>query len=51
MLKNFWYVACTSAELAQQPLGRIICNEPVVIYRQADGTPAILKNVCPHRQA
>lgn len=51
MLKNFWYVACTSAELAQQPLGRIICNEPVVIYRQADGAPAILKNVCPHRQA
>ena len=51
MLKNFWYVACTSTELNDKPVGRIICNEPVVIYRQGNGQPAILKNVCPHRQA
>ena len=51
MLKNFWYVACTSLELENHPLARIICNEPVVIFRQADTLPAALKNVCPHRQA
>lgn len=51
MLKNYWYAACTSEMLAAQPLGRIICNEPVVIFRQQDGTASILRNVCPHRQA
>jgi len=51
MLKNHWYVACTSQDLGTAPLARIICNEPVVLYRQDDGTAAILRNVCPHRQA
>ncbi|TAL75599.1 MAG: aromatic ring-hydroxylating dioxygenase subunit alpha [Burkholderiaceae bacterium] len=51
MLKNYWYVACTSEMLGAKPLGRVICNEPVVIFRQKDGTAAILRNVCPHRQA
>lgn len=51
MLKNYWYVACASAEISAKPLGRIICNEPVVVFRQDDGVAAILRNVCPHRQA
>lgn len=51
MLKNYWYVACSTELLGTTPLGRIICNEPVVIFRQEDGTAAILRNVCPHRQA
>lgn len=51
MLKNYWYVACASSEAGAQPLGRIICGEPVVVFRQDDGAAAILRNVCPHRQA
>lgn len=51
MLKNFWYVACSTDDLDEKPLARVICNEPVVIYRQATGHPAILRNICPHRQA
>lgn len=51
MLKNYWYVACASGEVHDGPLGRIICGEPVVVFRQDDGAAAILRNVCPHRQA
>lgn len=51
MLKNYWYVACTADELSETPIGRIICGEPVVIFRQENGQAAILRNVCPHRQA
>lgn len=51
MLKNFWYVACASSDVTSAPLGRIICGDPVVIYRLPDGSAHILRNVCPHRQA
>lgn len=52
MLKNVWYVACTSQELqAGAPLARVICNEPVVLFRTDNGSPSILRDVCPHRLA
>lgn len=51
MLKNHWYVACESAELVASPVGKIVCEEPIVIFRRSDGTASILRNVCPHRQA
>ncbi|WP_397474826.1 Rieske 2Fe-2S domain-containing protein [Pusillimonas sp.] len=51
MLKNYWYVACAATEVGAQPLGRIIGGEPIVVFRQDNGAPAILRNVCPHRQA
>lgn len=31
--KNAWYVACTPDEIDGKPLGRMICNERMVIYR------------------
>ena len=27
---NTWYVACTSAEIDDKPLGRTICTQPIV---------------------
>lgn len=49
--KNAWYVACTPDELAGKPLGRRICDEPMVFYRGEDGRVAALEDFCPHRGA
>jgi phenylpropionate dioxygenase-like ring-hydroxylating dioxygenase large terminal subunit len=52
MLKNTWYVAAWSDEVVPgKLLGRTYLNEPVVLFRQADGTPVALGDRCPHRFA
>lgn len=52
MLKNYWYAACVSSELqVGQVLGRLICGQPVALYRTASGAAAAVHNICPHRQA
>lgn len=48
-LKNVWYVAGFASELADGPVNRTICNEPVVMFRTSDGEIAALHDVCPHR--
>jgi vanillate O-demethylase monooxygenase subunit len=48
---NAWYVACTPAEVDDKPLGRRICNQPIVFYRAGDGRVAALEDFCPHRGA
>ncbi|HLH75250.1 MAG TPA: aromatic ring-hydroxylating dioxygenase subunit alpha [Candidatus Binataceae bacterium] len=50
-LRNYWYVAAASQEVSQTPLGRIILNEPVVIFRTAAGIAAALEDRCCHRHA
>jgi vanillate monooxygenase len=50
-LRNQWYTAATSAELGEKPVARTICNEPMVIFRGADGGVAALTDRCPHRKA
>jgi phenylpropionate dioxygenase-like ring-hydroxylating dioxygenase large terminal subunit len=48
---NAWYVAAWPAEIEQEKiLARTICNEPIVFFRRADGTPAALEDRCCHRQ-
>jgi phenylpropionate dioxygenase-like ring-hydroxylating dioxygenase large terminal subunit len=49
-LKNFWYVAAWDHELGEKPLGRVILNEPVVLFRDASGAPLALEDRCPHRR-
>jgi phenylpropionate dioxygenase-like ring-hydroxylating dioxygenase large terminal subunit len=49
-LRNAWYVAAWDRELSGSPLGRILLNEPVVLYRRQDGTPVALEDRCCHRQ-
>lgn len=49
--RNAWYVACMADEIGQKPLGRKICNEPMVIYRNAAGEAVALEDFCPHRGA
>jgi len=50
-LRNQWYCAALSAEIADAPLARIFLSEPVVMYRKTDGTPVALENRCCHRRA
>jgi vanillate monooxygenase len=49
--KNAWYVACTPHEVDDKPLGRMICGEQIVFYRDGNGQVAALEDFCPHRGA
>lgn len=51
VLTNRWYVACPGSELDMPPVAKIICGQPVVLFRNAQGKAAIISNVCPHRKA
>jgi phenylpropionate dioxygenase-like ring-hydroxylating dioxygenase large terminal subunit len=48
-VKNAWYVAAESHEVADGVLSRTICGDPVVLFRAEDGTPAALEDRCCHR--
>lgn len=51
-LKNTWYVGAWAHELSSdQPFARTILGEQVLFYRDAEGTPVALSNICPHRFA
>lgn len=49
-LRNYWYVAAQSAEIAREPFARKILGEPIVFYRTSTGVAA-LENRCCHRAA
>jgi phenylpropionate dioxygenase-like ring-hydroxylating dioxygenase large terminal subunit len=48
-LKNNWYVAALAHEVGRQPLGLILLNEPVVLFRTEDGQAVALEDRCSHR--
>jgi len=51
-LRNHWYIAAHGYELAAgKPVARTICDQPVAIFRGADGNVGILSDRCPHRFA
>ncbi|MFN0303056.1 MAG: Rieske 2Fe-2S domain-containing protein [Burkholderiales bacterium] len=50
-LRNAWYVATWSKDLAAQPMARTFLGEQVVLFRGADGKPAAITDRCPHRAA
>lgn len=51
-IRNAWYIAGWANEVTREkPLARVLLNEPVVIYRKADGTPVALEDRCCHRLA
>ncbi|HYF42265.1 MAG TPA: aromatic ring-hydroxylating dioxygenase subunit alpha [Ramlibacter sp.] len=49
--KNAWYVACTPDEIDAKPLGRKVCNEQIVFWRDGQGQVTALEDFCPHRGA
>ncbi|MDD2858361.1 MAG: aromatic ring-hydroxylating dioxygenase subunit alpha [Candidatus Nanopelagicales bacterium] len=44
-----WYVAAWSTEVSREPVRRVICELPMVLYRRTDGTAVALTDRCPHR--
>jgi vanillate monooxygenase len=48
---NTWYVAASSDEIADKPLGRTVCGQAMVMFRAQDGVLAVLEDFCPHRGA
>lgn len=50
-LRHYWYVAARADEVGRTPLGRVVCGEPIVLFRTAAGRPAALRNLCSHRRA
>jgi phenylpropionate dioxygenase-like ring-hydroxylating dioxygenase large terminal subunit len=50
-LRNVWYVAAWSHEVSDRLLPRTILEQPVVLYRKANGDPVALADRCPHRFA
>lgn len=44
-----WYVACQSSELGRAPVGRVILDVPLVLFRDGTGAAACLIDRCPHR--
>src|ERR1700676_2741815 len=51
-VRNAWYVAVWSDGLLDgQLIARTIMNEPIVLYRKADGGVAAIEDRCAHRFA
>jgi phenylpropionate dioxygenase-like ring-hydroxylating dioxygenase large terminal subunit len=49
-LRNAWYVALWAQDLAAGELvARTFLNEPIVLFRKANGTPAAIADICAHR--
>lgn len=45
-----WYVAAMSSDVAHQPLGRMLLDRPVVLYRTGTGELVALEDRCAHRR-
>lgn len=50
-VRNQWYVLCSSAELGARPLGRVVCDVPMVAFRTQAGRVGIILDLCSHRRA
>jgi phenylpropionate dioxygenase-like ring-hydroxylating dioxygenase large terminal subunit len=48
-VRNGWYVLAFAQDLKQELVSRWLLNEPVVLYRKANGEPVALSGLCPHR--
>jgi phenylpropionate dioxygenase-like ring-hydroxylating dioxygenase large terminal subunit len=51
--RNHWYVIASTDEIDQPdagPLGRIVCDVPIVVFRDATGTVTALSDRCSHRR-
>jgi vanillate O-demethylase monooxygenase subunit len=51
-IRDCWYVIAWSHEVGQDQLfTRTVLNEPILVYRTADGKPVAMDNRCCHRLA
>jgi phenylpropionate dioxygenase-like ring-hydroxylating dioxygenase large terminal subunit len=50
-LKNAWYVAAWSNEIGRSLFSRTLLEQPILLYRKANGEAVAISNVCAHRFA
>lgn len=50
-LRNTWYVAGWASDLGAEPKQRTFLEEPVALFRDADGVAHAITGRCPHRFA
>jgi phenylpropionate dioxygenase-like ring-hydroxylating dioxygenase large terminal subunit len=50
MVRDSWYVAAWTDEIAHQPFGRTIVGEPIVFFRTTKGEVVALQDRCAHRR-
>jgi len=48
-VRRGWYIACPSDALGAAPRAMRLLGDPVVLFRDADGTAGALVDRCPHR--
>jgi len=46
---NQWYVAGWDYEIDRTPVARMICGEPIMLYRRFDRSVVAMRDACPHR--
>ena len=49
-LRNYWYVCGWDYEIGREIMARTILDEPIVVFRETNGTPVALQDRCSHRQ-
>ncbi len=49
LLRDHWYIAARSKALGREPLGVVVGDERVVLFRDAEGRARALRDRCPHR--
>jgi phenylpropionate dioxygenase-like ring-hydroxylating dioxygenase large terminal subunit len=47
---NSWYVIASTDEVGHEPLGRVVCDVPIVLFRGQNGTVSALHDRCSHRR-
>lgn len=48
--RNQWYVVAYRHEVSREPLGRVVCDEPLVLFRTESGEAVTLADRCIHRR-
>ncbi len=46
---NHWYVVARSREVSDRPLGVVLWQQDIVLYRDSQGQVQALEDRCPHR--
>ncbi len=49
-LLDSWYAVAWSADIGREPFARVVCDEPLVLYRTQRGTVVVLEDRCCHRR-
>lgn len=48
-VRNAWYVAGFARDLDSAPVAATVLGDRIVLWRDGDGTPRALEDLCPHR--